>query len=122
MRPNDSRIQKTTTFIAELTYKNTFICRKKHSLSLFDMALFGYLCFLSRTRIFIQKTVAELAEDICEPYSKVAKSIQTLSKLDLLRKIVYKESKGIMISPDLINNGSDKIKAFKYKLWDNSVK
>lgn len=112
--------QKMITMISEAAYKNMFVHRKKHSLSLFDVALFGYLCFLSRTRIFIKKTTAQLAEDISEPYSKVAKSIQMLHKLDLLRRVTYKDDKGIMISPDLINNGDDRSKSFKFKLWSES--
>lgn len=103
--------------VAETCYKSIFIHRKEHSLSLFDVALFGYLCFLSRTRIFIQMTVAELAEDICEPYSKVAKSIQVFTKLDFIRRVKYKENKGLMISPFVINNGDDKSKRFKHVLW-----
>ena len=115
-----SKFQKMTTTISETAYKNMFVHRKKHSLSLFDVALFGYLCFLSRTRIFIKKTTAELAEDISEPYSKVAKSIQMLHRIDFLRRVKYKDDKGIMISPDLINNGDDKTKSFKLKLWRES--
>ena len=103
--------------VAETYYKNIFVHRKEHLLSLFDVALFGYLCFLSRTRIFIQLTVAELAEDICEPYSKVAKSIQVFARLDLIRRVKYKDNKGLMISPFMINNGDDKSKRFKYVLW-----
>jgi hypothetical protein len=110
------------TLIAESAYKNAFVHRRKHSLSLFDIALFGYLCFLSRTRVFIKKTTAQLAEDISEPYSKVAKSIQMLHRLDLLRRVTCDNDKGIMISPDLINNGSDKTKAFKFKIWSESKK
>jgi len=117
-----SKSQKMITMISEAAYKNMFVHRKKHSLSLFDVALFGYLCFLSRTRVFIKKTTAQLAEDISEPYSKVAKSIQMLNKLDLLRRVTYKKDKGIMVSPDLINNGDDRTKAFKYRLWSDNAK
>jgi hypothetical protein len=112
------RLQTMEKKNSESCYKNMFINRKEHSLSLFDVALFGYLCFLSRTRIFIQMTVAELAEDIHEPYSKVAKSIQVFTKLDFIRRVQYKESRGLMISPFMINNGDDKSKRFKYVLWE----
>jgi hypothetical protein len=112
------RLQTMEKKVSESYYKNIFVNRKEHSLSLFDVALFGYLCFLSRTRIFIQMTVAELAEDIHEPYSKVAKSIQVFNKLDFIRRVQYKENKGLMISPFMINNGDDKSKRFKHVLWD----
>ncbi|MGA0790782.1 MAG: hypothetical protein ACO3O8_04630 [Pelagibacteraceae bacterium] len=94
------------------------INRKAFNLSLFDLALFGYLFHLSRSRVFIKTTISELAEDIQEPYSKVAKSIQTFIDLDLVRKVQYKDDKGIMISPRAINNGSNEKKSFKLKLWE----
>jgi len=112
------RLQTMEKKVSESYYKNIFVNRKEHSLSLFDVALFGYLCFLSRTRVFIQMTVSELAEDIHEPYSKVAKSIQVFTKLDFIRRVQYKENKGLMISPFIINNGDDKSKRFKHVLWD----
>ncbi len=63
-------------------YKYLLINRKNLNLSLFDLTLFGYLFHLSRTRVFVKTTIAELAEDIQEPYSKVAKSIQVFISLD----------------------------------------
>ena len=73
---------------------------------------------MSRSRVFIKTTIAELAEDIQEPYSKVAKSIQMLDRIDFLRRVKYKDDKGIMISPHAINNGSNEKKSFKLKLWE----
>ena len=105
--------------LSEALYKNVFVHRKKHSLSLFDVALFGLLVYFSRTRIFIKLTTAQLAEEICEPYSKVAKSIKALSAINVVRKVAYKENKGIMISPEIINNGDDKTKAFRQILWES---
>jgi hypothetical protein len=99
-------------------YKYLLINRKRFNLSLFDLTLFGYLFHLSRSRVFIKTTIAELAEDIQEPYSKVAKSIQVFIGLDLMRKVQYKDDKGIMISPHAINNGSNEKKSFKLKLWE----
>jgi hypothetical protein len=99
-------------------YKLLLINRKTFNLSLFDLTLFGYLFHLSRSRVFIKTTISELAEDIQEPYSKVAKSIQVFIGLDLVRKVQYKDDKGIMISPHAINNGSNEKKSFKLKLWE----
>ena len=99
-------------------YKYLLINRKSLNLSLFDLTLFGYLFHLSRTRVFVKTTIAELAEDIQEPYSKVAKSIQVFISLDLMRKVQYRGDKGIMISPHVINNGRDDKKAFKLRLWE----
>lgn len=99
-------------------YKYLLINRKRFNFSLFDLTLFGYLFHLSRSRVFIKTTIAELAEDIQEPYSKVAKSIQAFISLDLMRKVQYKDDKGIMISPHAINNGSSEKKSFKLKLWE----
>lgn len=99
-------------------YKLLLINRKTFNLSLFDLTLFGYLFHLSRTRVFVKTTIAELAEDIQEPYSKVAKSIQVFISLDLMRKVQYRGDKGIMISPHVINNGSNEKKSFKLKLWE----
>jgi len=99
-------------------YKLLLINRKTFNLSLFDLTLFGYLFHLSRSRVFIKTTISELAEDIQEPYSKVAKSIQRFIGLDLMRKVQYKDDKGIMISPHAINNGSNEKKSFKLRLWE----
>ena len=99
-------------------YKYLVINRKKLNVSLFDLTLFGYLFYLSRTKVFIKTTTAELAENIQEPYSKAAKSIQVFTNLDLIRRVQYKNDKGIMLSPHVINNGDEKKKAFKYKLWE----
>ena len=99
-------------------YRLLLINRKIFNLSLFDLTLFGYLFHLSRSRVFIKTTISELAEDIQEPYSKVAKSIQVFISLDLMRKVQYKDDKGIMISPHAINNGSNEKKSFKLKLWE----
>ena len=99
-------------------YKYLLIKRKTFNLSLFDLTLFGYLFHLSRSRVFIKTTIAGLAEDIQEPYSKVAKSIQIFINLDLMRKVQYRDDKGIMISPHAINNGSNEKKSFKLKLWE----
>jgi hypothetical protein len=112
------------SFVAELFisggdfYKYLLINRKKLNLSLFDLSLFGYLFHLSRSRVFIKATISELAQYIQEPYSKVAKSIQVFTSLDLMRKVQYGDDKGIMISPHIINNGRDEKKAFKLKLWE----
>jgi hypothetical protein len=35
-----------------------------------------------------------------------------------MRKVQYKDDKGIMISPHAINNGSNEKKSFKLKLWE----
>ena len=86
---------------------------------MFDVALFGLLVYFSRTRIFIKLTTAQLAEEICEPYSKVSKSIKALSAINVVRKVAYKENKGIMVSPEIINNGDNKTRAFRWMLWES---
>ena len=98
-------------------YKNLFLNRKILGLTLFDLALFGYLTFISRGRVIISVTTAELAEILKEPYQKVSASIKKFIHLDLLKKVKYKNHSGFMISPLIINNGSMKIKTFKAKLW-----
>ena len=114
-----SRLHLSEIKLSEALYKNVLIHRKTHSLSTFDVMLFGFLIYLSRTRIFIKLTTAQLAEEICEPYAKVSKSIQSLRAINLVRKVAYKENKGIMISPEIINNGDDKTKAFRQILWEH---
>jgi hypothetical protein len=107
--------------LSETLYKNVLINRKTYSLSTFDVMLFGFLIYLSRTRVFIQLTTSQLAEEICEPYSKVSKSIKALGDINLVRKVAYKEKRGIMVSPEIINNGTNKIRAFKVKLWQGET-
>jgi len=70
-------------------YKYLLINRKNLNLSLFDLTLFGYLFHLSRTRVFVKTTIAELAEDIQEPYSKVAKSIQVFISLVCIHEVDF---------------------------------
>ena len=102
---------------SDYMYRNLFINRKKMKLTAFDLSLFGYLLYLSRTRIFIKITTARLSEDIHEPYLKVLTSLKKFIQLDLLRRIKFKNDSGIMITPLFINNGDIKRKTFKVKLW-----
>lgn len=103
--------------MAESVYKRAFCNRKAYGLSLFDSALFGYLVFLSRTRFVIPFTTAELADDIKEPYSKVAQSVKKLGEAGLLKKVKIADTRGFMITPEIINNGDNKTKHRKINLW-----
>jgi len=121
---NDSVMSElfcSSEIIQKDIYKSMIISRKKLKLSWFDLSLFGYLLNLSRTRVFVKCTTAQLAEDIQEPYQKVAASIKKFVDLDFMRRVKYKEHSGIMISPLLINNGDRKKKAFKVQLWEKKA-
>ena len=102
-------------------FKNLFTKRKTLGLTTFDLALFGYLAFISRNRVIISVTTAELAEIVEEPYQKVSASIKKFIHLDLLKKVKYKNHSGLMISPLIINNGGMKTKTFKVKLWQGEL-
>lgn len=125
LRANNDSVMSELIYSAEIIqkdiYKNMIINRKKLGLSWFDLSLFGYLLNLSRTRVFIKCTTAQLADDIQEPYQKVIVSIKKFVDLDFMRRVKYKEHSGIMISPLLINNGDRKKKAFKIQLWEKKA-
>jgi len=125
LRANNDSVMSELIHSAEIIqkdiYKNMIINRKKLGLSWFDLSLFGYLFNLSRTRVFIKCTTAQLADDIQEPYQKVIVSIKKFVDLDFIRRVKYKEHSGIMISPLLINNGDRKKKAFKIQLWEKKA-
>jgi predicted transcriptional regulator len=113
-------VQKFSYVHSEFTIKNLFKNRKDFGLTELDVAVFLYLLSLSRRRIFINLTTAKLAEEINVTYSRVAHSIKILKQLNLCKRIEYKGSKGFIIHPDIINNGDDKKRAFKFMLWDES--
>lgn len=94
--------------------------RKELGLTEFDLMIFFHLVLLSRRRIFVNLTTAQLAEEINASYSRVAHSIKTFRRLDLCKRIEYKSIKGFVIHPEIINNGDDKKKSFKYKLWSEN--
>jgi hypothetical protein len=102
-------------------FQNLFVNRKKLGLTTFDIALFGYLAFISRNRVIISATTAELADLLNEPYNKVAASLKKFIHLDLIRKIKYKKHSGFIISPLILNIGSFKTKTFKARLWEGDL-
>lgn len=102
-------------------YQNLFLKRKSLNLTSFDIALFGYLAFISRTQIIISITTAQLADALNEPYNKVSASVKKYIDLDLIRRIKYKKHSGFMICPLMSNSGSYKIKAFRVKLWSGEI-
>jgi predicted transcriptional regulator len=111
-------VQKFSYAHSEFTIKNLFKNRKKFGLTELDVAVFLYLVSLSRRRIFINLTTAKLADDINVTYSRVAHSIKRLNELNLCKRIDYRDARGFIIHPDVINNGDDKKRAFKFMLWD----
>lgn len=114
-------IQDFSFVHSESTLKRILIQRKNLGLSLFDVMLFFYLVILSRRRIFIKMTTAELAEDIQEPVQKVRASLKALHSLNLCKRVKYSIHSGIMINPEIINNGPKSRQAFKFKLWDENL-
>ena len=50
-------------------------------------------------------TTAELAEDIQEPVQKVRASLKALHSLNLCKRVKYSIHSGIMVNPEIINNG-----------------
>jgi predicted transcriptional regulator len=105
---------------SELTLKNLMEKRKELGLTEFDVMIFFYLVLLSRRRMLVILTTAQLAEEMNGSYSRVAHSIKTFKKLNLCKRIEYKALKGFIVNPAIINNGDDKKKSFKYKLWNQN--
>ena len=105
---------------SEFAVKNVFKNRKEFGLTELDVAVFLYLLSLSRRRVFIVLTTAKLAEDINVTYSRVAHSIKRLKQLNLCKRIYHQGEKAFIIHPEIINNGDDKKRAFKFMLWDKN--
>ena len=101
-------------------FANLVANRKNFALADSDLLVFFYLVMLSRRRVFIKLTTSELAEKINMSHSKVLHSIKALKTLNLCKRIQYKEHKGFIIHPEIINNGDDKKRAFKFMLWDRN--
>lgn len=92
--------------------------RRELGITEFDVMVFFHLVLLSRRRLFVNLTTAQLAEQINGNYSRVAHSIKMLKSLNLCKRIEYKGMKGFIVSPEIINNGDDRKKSFKYVLWN----
>jgi predicted transcriptional regulator len=117
---DSQRVQKFSYRHSEFTITNLIAQRKNFGLSSFDLSLFLYLVNLSRRRILIKLTTAELAESIKASPVKVSQSMKAFKTLNLCKYIEYKDEKGFIIHPDIINNGDDKKRAFKFMLWDRN--
>lgn len=105
---------------SESIVRNLFKTRKELGVTDFDMMILLHLINLSRRRVFVKLTTAQLAEEINANYSRVAHSIKTFKSLNLCKRVEYKDNKGFIVNPEIINNGDDKKKAFKIMLWNKS--
>lgn len=65
-------------------------------------------------------TTAELAKSIKASPAKVSQSVKAFKMLNLCKYIQYKEEKGFIVHPEIVNNGDDKKRAFKFMLWDKN--
>lgn len=110
-------IDKFSYAHSEIQVKNFLSKRKELGVTDFDVMVFLYLLHFSRRRVFIKLTTAQLAEEINANYSRVTHSIRKLKTLNLCKRIEYSGHKGFIIHPEIINNGDDRKKAFKFKLW-----
>ena len=105
---------------SEFMFANLVANRKSFGLADSDLLVFFYLVMLSRRRVFIKLTTSELAEKMKMSQVKASQAIKALKTLNLCKRIQYKEHKGFIIHPDIINNGDDKKRAFKFMLWDEN--
>jgi hypothetical protein len=95
--------------------------RKKLGLEFFDLWLLDHLITKSRRRVYIPRTIQQLAErlDVCE--RMLQKSFKKLRDLDYVRRGQYRSHSYFIVDPLLINSGNAKQKAFKIKLWQESI-
>lgn len=105
---------------SELVLRNLLAKQKELGLTAFDLSIFFYLVLLSRRRVFLKVTIGELAEEINASPVKVSKSLKVLIALNLCKGIDYGRHKGFIVNPEIINNGDDKKKAFKFRLWKDN--
>jgi DNA-binding transcriptional ArsR family regulator len=113
-------VEKFSYAHSEFMFANLVANRKNFALADSDLLVFFYLVMLSRRRIFINLTTSELAEKINMSQVKVSQSLKALKTLNLCKRIQHGEYKGFIIHPEIINNGDDKKRAFKFMLWDRN--
>jgi DNA-binding HxlR family transcriptional regulator len=96
--------------------------RKKMGLEFIDLWLLERLINKSRRRIYIPRTIQQLAERLDIHPNMLQKSMKKLRDLDYVRKGEYKNHSFFIVDPLLINSGNAKQKAFKIKLWQEAQK
>lgn len=93
----------------------------KFDLTSVDIRILLHLFLISRTKLLIVLNRGKLAEDLSITYSKTCAALRKLIELDLIRYGDYKKAKGIILSPDLINLGTPRRRAFKRMLWEKKI-
>jgi hypothetical protein len=93
----------------------------KFNLTNVDIRILLHLFLLSRTKLLIVITRGKLSEDLNISYTTTCRAITKLVELQLIRWSGYKDVDGIIVSPDLINLGTARRRAFKRMLWERKI-
>jgi hypothetical protein len=93
----------------------------KFNLTNVDIRILLHLFLLGRTKLLIVTTRGKLSEDLNISYTTTCQAIAKLVELQLIRWSRYKEVDGIIVSPDLINLGTARRRAFKRMLWERKI-
>jgi hypothetical protein len=101
--------------------RNISISRKKLGLDSFDQLILAYMIIECRAKLFIQQTAVQFADSYGLDTRMVQRSIKRLKDLDYIRRGQYKGQSFFIVDPLLVNSGDSKKRAFKIKLWQESI-
>lgn len=94
---------------------------EKLKLTPIDLKVLFYLMTTSKTRLVFIVTKGYLAERLNIPYSRTCSILRKLCALEIIRWTKYKQQDGVIVSPDLVNTGTAKRRAFKRMLWEKKI-
>lgn len=101
----------------------TLLTKDAHKLGLTnaELRILLHLFGLNKVKFIIVITRGRLAEDLKINYATTCAALKKLTEFQLIRRVKYKKAEGIIVTPDLVNDGSPRRKAFKRMLWEREI-
>lgn len=101
----------------------TLLTKDAHKLGLTnaELRILLHLFGLNKLKFIIVISRGRLAEDLNISYATTCAALRKLTEFQLIRRVKYKKAEGIIVTPDLINDGSPRRKAFKRMLWEREI-
>lgn len=86
-----------------------------------ELRILLHLFGLNKVKFIIAISRGRLAEDLGINYVTTCAALKKLIEFQLIRRVKYKQVEGIIVTPDLVNDGTPRRKAFKRTLWENKI-
>jgi len=86
-----------------------------------DLRILLHLFGLNKVKFIIAISRGTLAEDLGISYATTCAALKKLIEFQLIRKVKYRQVEGIIVTPDLVNDGTARRRAFKRMLWENKI-